>query len=212
MLELGIDGLPPERPAREGPGLRLLHVGRAVRTKGLRDVIRALAQLSDLPDVTLTAIGDGEDLPHARAEAVALGVADRVTFRGRQPKEVVMEAYAEADVFAFPSFREPTGGVLYEAMQAGLPVITVDYGGPAFITDDACAIRLQLSTPEALARDLAAAIRTLYHDPERRSAMGQAARTRVAVEGLWPRKIDRLLRHYDEVLRQEQDKKRQGDD
>jgi glycosyltransferase involved in cell wall biosynthesis len=84
-------------------------------------------------------------------------------------------------------------------MQAGLPVITVDYGGPAFITDDACAIRLQLGTPEALARDLAAAIRTLYHDPERRAAMGQAARTRVAAEGLWPRKIDRLLGLYETV-------------
>ncbi len=205
MLELGIDALPPERPVRAGTGLggaglRLLHVGRAVRTKGLRDVIRALAQLSDLPDVTLTAIGDGEDLPRARDEAAALGVADRVTFCGRQPKEAVMAAYADADLFTFPSFREPTGGVLYEAMQMGLPIITTDYGGPAFITDQACAIRLPLSTPEALARDIAAAIRNLYHDPDRRAAMGAASRTRVAAEGLWPRKIDRLLGLYDEVL------------
>ena len=204
MLELGIDDLaPPREVGREvgrDPGLRLLHVGRGVRTKGLRDAIRALAQLSDLPGLTLTAIGAGEDTPHARAEAAALGVAERVTFLGHQPHDRVLAAYGAADLFVFPSFREPTGGVLYEAMRAGLPVITVDYGGPAFITDEACALRLPLSTPQALARDIAGAVRRLYHDRDRLRAMAAAARTRVAAEGLWDNKVRRMTDLYAQVL------------
>ena len=42
--------------------LKLLHVGRAIRTKGLRDLIRALALLKEYPNITLVSAGNGEDL------------------------------------------------------------------------------------------------------------------------------------------------------
>jgi hypothetical protein len=55
LLERSHDGGTPEvKRQAEGGRLELLHVGRAVRTKGLRDVVRAMALLGDLPDVTLT--------------------------------------------------------------------------------------------------------------------------------------------------------------
>jgi glycosyltransferase involved in cell wall biosynthesis len=201
ILELGVDNLAPPRPEGVRPdGLRLLHVGRSVRTKGLRDVIRALAQLGDLPGIQLVSAGDGEDLAACRREAEELGVADRVRFEGRVPRERVSELYEEADVFVFPSFREPAGGVLYEAMRAGLPVITVAYGGPNFIVDDTSGLRLALSTPAALADDIAAAVRRLHDDPGLRDRLGRGARARVAAEGLWERKIPRIVALYEEVL------------
>ena len=127
-------------------------------------------------------------------------MADRVRFEGRVPRERVSELYEEADVFVFPSFREPAGGVLYEAMRAGLPVITVAYGGPDFIVDDTSGLRLVLSTPAALADDVAAAVRRLHDDPELRDRLGRGARARVAAEGLWERKIPRIVALYEEVL------------
>lgn len=200
LLELGIDGLPKQKATGSNAGLRLLHVGRGVRTKGLRDVIRAMALMNDLPDVTLISAGAGEEIEIARQEAARLGVLDRVTFMGKLPRAEIDDLYRTSDVFAFPSFREPTGGVLYEAMQWGLPIITVDYGGPAFITDDSCAFRLPVSTPEALARDIAQAVRTLYGNKALRDKMGQAAQRKVLAEGLWANKARHLLDLYESVL------------
>jgi len=200
VLELGIDDLAPERPLGQGAGLQLVHVGRGVRTKGLRDAVRAMAHLDDLRDVTLISAGQGEEIEKARAEAQALNVADRVTFLGQITHTEVRALYEASDIFVFPSFREAAGGVLYEAMRAGLPVITVNHGGPGFITDDACAIRLALSTPEALARDIAGAVRELYGDRDRLRAMGAASRARVAAEGLWDNKIDQMIGFYTEIL------------
>ncbi len=201
LLELGIEQAPAPRPeATPRDGLKLLHVGRAVRTKGLRDVVRAMGQLRDMPGVTLTSAGDGEDLAHCQAEAEALGVADRVRFLGRVPRAEVDRLYDDHDVFVFPSFREPTGGVLYEAMAKGLPIVTVDYGGPAYIVDDTSGIRLALSTPETLSDDIAQTVRGLAANPAARQAMGKAAQARVAAEGLWPRKVDRLMNLYSDVL------------
>jgi glycosyltransferase involved in cell wall biosynthesis len=200
VLELGIDDLAPERSLGERKGLQLVHVGRGVRTKGLRDAVRAMAHLSDLKDVTLVSAGQGEEIELARAEARALNVIDRVTFLGQISHDEVRALYESSDIFVFPSFREAAGGVLYEAMRAGLPVITVNHGGPGFITDDTCAIRLNLSTPDALAFDISEAVRKLHGDRRRLQAMGLASRARVAAEGLWDNKIAQMIRFYREIL------------
>ena len=201
VLELGIDALADSpRPARAAGQLRLLHVGRAVRSKGLRDTVRAMALLRDLPGVTLTSAGGGEEIELCQAEAQALGVADRITFLGRQPRAAVEDLYASHDVFVFPSFREPTGGVLYEAMRHGLPIITAATGGPDHIIDDTSGIRIPVVTPEQFTTDIAAAIRALSADPARLESLGAGARQKVGREGLWPAKADHMVALYQSLL------------
>lgn len=202
VLELGVTGLPPlpERPDR-GAGLRLLHVGRGVRTKGLRDVIRAMGRLRDShPDLTLDSAGTGEEIAICKAEAETLGIAGRITFHGLIPRDAVETLYASADLFVFPSFREPAGNVLYEAMRWGLPVIAAARGGPDWIVDDEMGLRVPVTDPDRYARDIADAIAALAADPECRRAMGAAARSKLEREGLWPVKAARLVRLYDEVV------------
>ncbi|MEM7742795.1 MAG: glycosyltransferase family 4 protein [Pseudomonadota bacterium] len=201
VLELGIDDLPPKVVrCREKGRLNLLHVGRGVRTKGLRDVVRSLEHLRDMPGVTLTSAGGGEEIEICRTEAVRMGVADRVRFLGRVPREEVEDLYAQADVFVFPSFREPAGGVLYEAMRWGLPIVCAKRGGPDWIVDESCGLKLDISTPEALALDVASAVRTLADDPVLRVRMGDAARQKVAEEGLWTRKAEQMVGLYQETI------------
>lgn len=200
MLELGIDGVEPPRARPLEPGrLRLLHVGRGVRTKGLRDAVRAMSQLRDLPGVTLTSAGGGEEIALCEAEARDYGIADRISFLGRQPRAAVEALYRSHDLFLFPSFREAAGGVLYEAMRHGLPVITAARGGPDFIVDDSCGIRVPVTTPEAYVTAIAGAVRALHRFPERLAALGAGARARVLAEGLWPRKAERLVALYREI-------------
>lgn len=201
MFERGHGGVQPEIARQAEPGvLRLLHVGRVVRTKGLRDAIRAMAHLPDLPRVTLVSAGGGEDLAPAQAEAAALGLGDRVSFLGRIPRAAVEAEYARADVFCFPSFREPMGGVLFEAMAHGLPVITAARGGPQAIVDDASGLRIPVTTPETYARDIATAIRRLALDPALRLKLGQGARARLLSFGSWEDRADEVLAAYRSVL------------
>ncbi len=201
MLELGIDALAPPRARDAIPGkLKVLHVGRAVRTKGLRDVVRALAHLREMPGVTLTSAGGGEEIETCRAEAQRLGVADRVTFLGKIPRAQVENLYASHDVFCFPSFREPAGGVLYEAMRHGLPVITADRGGPASVIDEMCGLKINVSDPGNYARDIATALRKLFDAPQLRARLGMGARAKVERDGLWSAKSRRLVDLYQDLL------------
>lgn len=183
------------------PGeLRLLHVGRGVRTKGLRDLVRALALLPHLPEVTLTSAGGGVEIEHCRREAERLGVADRVSFLGKIPREQVEQLYATHDVFAFPSFREPMAGVFFEAMRWGLPVIGADRGGAQALLDPSFAIKAPVHDPDQLARSLADAIEGLAHDPERVRALGEGAQARLNSLGGWPELARRVVDMYASVL------------
>ena len=199
MSDTGITAL-PDVPERRSTGpLRLLHVGRLVRTKGARDAIRAMSLLPDL-DVQLTIAGDGFDRTACQQLVTQLGLAARVRLLGRVPRAEVDELYRRADVFVFPSYREPGGNVVAEAMAFGLPLIVCDRGGPAHVVDDSCGIRVPAVDPDQFAHDLATAIRRLAADPARRDRMGLAARDRIAELSLWSNKIRQLESIYRSVL------------
>ena len=199
MSETALERVPePIVRTGAGPTLKLLFVGRLVRTKGVRDIVRAMQLLSDLP-VRLDVVGTGPELPICEALAAELGVTDRITFHGWKAKTELDAFYRDADLFVFPSYREPGGNVALEAMSYSLPLIVVDRGGPGSAVSQDCAIRLTASTPEALAREVAIAVRQLAADAGLRARMGQAAYRHVTATGLWSARIERIERIYDEV-------------
>jgi len=202
MSELGIEALvsASERALPEPGCLRLLHIGRGVRTKGLRDVIRALALLTDLPKVTLDCAGRGEEMALCQREAEKLGVGARVRFHGQIPRCEVEALYGAADLFVFPSFREPSGTVVFEALRWGLPVIAADRGGPGHVVDDSCGVRVPAESPRQLASDLAAAIRGFAVEPQRLEGLRTGASRRVEALGLWPRKAAQMVSFYHDLL------------
>jgi glycosyltransferase involved in cell wall biosynthesis len=187
-----------DRSGRTG-AVRLLHVGRIVRTKGLRDVIRAMGQTRDL-DTVLDVVGDGNDRSACETLAKELGLGDRITFHGSVPRVKVDDFYARADIFVFPSYREPGGNVSLEAMGFGLPLIVCRRGGPGANVDDSCAFRLDAHSPQQLARDFAAALRRLVDDRDLRLRMGAAARAHAASSHLWSARLDRVGSLYEELI------------
>jgi glycosyltransferase involved in cell wall biosynthesis len=200
MAETGVVRLPPpvNRSAGLEDRLRLLYVGRLVRTKGVRDAINAVSHLADL-GVVLDVVGEGPDRAECEALVKRLGLRAKVVFHGRLPRARVDEFYRRADVFVFPSYREPGGNVQFEAMAHALPLIVSDRGGPAETVDRDCALTVHATTPEQYALDIAAAIRQLA-DPGVRRRMGAAARDRVKKVGLWETKFDRVDDLYRELL------------
>ena len=200
LSETGIERLPEpvDRTGRRGD-VRLLFVGRLIRTKGARDAIRALGLVRDLP-ACLDVVGDGFDRAACEALAGELGLSDRVRFHGWLPRQRIDEFYRAADVFVFPSYREPGGNVTFEAMGHCLPVLVSDLGGPGNVVDETCGIRVHPVSPEQYARDLAAALNRLVREPGLRRSLGDGARRRVSEIGLWDSKARQLEAIYSRVL------------
>ncbi len=189
--------LPPiERP------LRLLFVGRVIRTKGILDAIRAVAIAKKSGSITLDVVGTGDLLDTCRAEAESLGIADIVRFHGRIPRSEVYEWYSRSDVFLFPSFREPSGTVVFEAMGFGLPLIVSSNGGPGYVVTPECGIRVEPGTPTQFAQDLAKAISKFTADRNLVPTLSRGAISRLEQVASWQGRVDRLFSIYTDVLNQ----------
>jgi glycosyltransferase involved in cell wall biosynthesis len=128
----------PDPDFRLNGDFRLLCVSRMPKTdhyKGFDKQFLALARLKHRPGIHLNLIGDGDNAPDLKALAAELGVAERVTFWGRQPDSVLAAAYAQCDVFSMPSAGEGFGIVFVEAMLHGKPCIGGNHGGTTSVIE-----------------------------------------------------------------------------
>lgn len=113
-------------------------------------------------------------LAQLRELAAVSGVDDHVSWLGE--REDVPELVRALDVLLLPSWEEPFGRAVIEAMALEVPVIATNVGGPAEIIQDGReGYLLQPRAPQAWAR----AIRRLAENPEQAREMGRAGRRRV---------------------------------
>jgi phosphatidylinositol alpha 1,6-mannosyltransferase len=158
----------PERRTRTDGMLNVGYVGRLSAEKSVRtlaSVGRAMAD-AGVPNVRMTLVGNGNERDWLREHvpgAVLSGV-----LRG----SALSEAYANMDLFVFPSETETVGNVVLEAMASGVPVIAMAHGGTKFIASGSRGAVLARTQDELV--QLAA---TLAADAERRRTMSAAART-----------------------------------
>lgn len=111
----------------------VLSAGELNPNKNHQVIIQALSLLQD-ETVHYIICGKGALLNQLRELAKEKGVADQVHFLGYR-KDVV-EICAQADVFAFPSYREGLGLAPLEAMYSGLPLVTSAIRGPKDFMED----------------------------------------------------------------------------
>ncbi len=185
---------------KQNKDIQLLFVGRIIKTKGLQFAIEALSLMKMREKVKFLVIGDGEELDSCIKLAKARKVENLITFKGWCSKDIVNKAYANSDIFLFPSFREPTGGVLLEAMLYGLPIITCDYGGPAYLVDSGSGIKIAPSRRDQFVIKIAEALDLLVTDGELRVRMGQNAYANALERFEWTNKMDRLDKLYKTLI------------
>ena len=167
-------------------------VARVNPWKGQRELIEAVAALSrHYPDLYLLIIGSGEEEAPLRELVAERGLSERVLFVGQQAD--VRPYLSALDLFSLPSYEEPFGLAITEAMAMALPVIACHSGGvPEIITHGQDGWLVAPRSVGAL-RD---AIHHLIADPERRQMIGLAARRRVQDSFLPSRQADRVSAIY----------------
>ena len=182
--------------------VRLLYVGRLVPSKGVSYALQALARLNaqGISRWTLDVLGDGEDRTYLESMVRTSGLAQRVHFHGRRTRAEVAEFYREADLFLFPSLREPSGNVVFEALSHGLPVLACDRGGPGFVVRADLGWKVAVDTPVQLAEAIECTLAEIFDKPQQLAVKAQAALNFTQREAAWEHKIRRMRGHLEHAF------------
>jgi L-malate glycosyltransferase len=175
----------------------ILFFANVVKRKGIFTLINAFpAVASEFPEARLRIVGDGPDLPEARQRVAALSCAHQVEFLGRQEHVDAPAFYRNCTVYCLPSFGEPYGGTLVEAMSCGKAVVVTDSGGPPYIVSKEGG----RCVPAGDSASLGTALIELLRDPARCAAMGRRNRRVVEATMSWDHVTERLENIYEITL------------
>ncbi|MGB7310739.1 MAG: glycosyltransferase family 4 protein [Candidatus Acidiferrales bacterium] len=175
----------------------ILFFANVLERKGIFTLVEAFPRvLREFPAARLIVAGEGPALPEAKSRVTALGYADRVDFVGRQERSDATGLYRRCSIYCFPSFGEPYGTTLVEAMSCGRPVVVTDSGGPPHLVSDKGAILFPAGDAAALSRALC----DLLRDPTRRAAMGRHNRRTAETTMSWDRVAEGLENIYEITL------------
>lgn len=157
-------------PAKERPNdathCRLFFVGNISETKGVGDILRAVAELKSRGlNVTINLAGKG-DIEQFQTQAQILGIQDQVNFLGLVNNKKIINLMRSADLVIIPSRHDYPEGfpmTIYEALCSRTPIVASDH--PMFIEQ----LRHKQSAlifPSGQAIALAQCIEEVWRNPE----------------------------------------------
>jgi glycosyltransferase involved in cell wall biosynthesis len=136
-------------------------------------------------------VGHGSELEWLRQRM------PRAEFTGVLKGEALSTAYANMDLFVFPSHTDTFGNAVLEALASGVPAIVTPDGGPKTIVRDGETGRI---VPD---EQFAAAVSGILANPAKHAEMRQAARE-YALTASWDAVFEGVYAGYETVLPQQE--------
>ena len=177
--------------------VRIVSTSRFIALKNVICIVEALNLVPKEYDVEGVMVGKGPELE--KVKQLAKTCPHKITFLKHMPRQDVLNQLKQGDIFITPSLKDACNLTLLEAMTVGLPIICLNWSGMAISTDDSCAIRLPVTNPEQMPKDMAAAIIKLIESPELRKRLGCAARERIRTVFNWDAKGDFMENLFNKI-------------
>jgi phosphatidylinositol alpha 1,6-mannosyltransferase len=192
VMQRGVDTrlFTPARRDRHDARFRIGYVGRLTPEKN----VQLLAELAKAllgnarREFEFYIVGQGSEREWLASHLPS------ATFAGVLAGEELARAYANFDLFVFPSTTDTFGNVVLEALASGVPCVVTSEGGPKFL--------VQTGVTGCVARDSADFVRCvlgLLHDLETLHRMRESAR-HYACGLSWDGVFERVFRHYETAL------------
>jgi L-malate glycosyltransferase len=200
MLPHGVDdAVFATHPVFEDPPAKnVLFFANLLRRKGIFTLLDAFdAVVAAFPDAILTVAGGGDEFAAVQQDVARRPWAANVRLLGNVARGDVAELLSSASVYCLPSYDEPYGMSVLEAMAASRPVVATRGGGLGYLLASDGAVGVPPRDSTALARAL---IGVLGAAPETRAAMGEANRQAVSSTYAWHSVIPRLEDIYRHVM------------
>lgn len=192
----------PEGIEREGSDqITIVFTGRLVLYKGVFLLLEAFERISRVyPNVTLIYAGEGHERTSLERYVREYNLTDRVIFTGRIDRNQLKTLLLNSDIYCLPTLKDPGGNAILEAMACGLPVISTNYGGPAYSVAENCGVLIDPISIDDYVLQLSEALIKLIKDENLRKKLGENARQHVISNFSSSELQNRILSFYKRAL------------
>jgi glycosyltransferase involved in cell wall biosynthesis len=200
MVDVGVD---PDQFQKGGGGggFSVLFAGKFEPRKGTRLLLLAFKNaLRQEPGLKLRMIGDGPEWAREKQWVADQGLEEAVELVGRCSHAEMAAAFAQADIFVFPSLRDTSGAIVLEAMASEVPTICLDHQGARLMVNMDSGIRVPVRSEAETVKAMAESLVSLSGNTTRCRMMGEKGRARVAQEFDWQCKTASLLEAYQQLV------------
>lgn len=188
LLGRGVDTefLSPQKRERDDKQIVLGFVGRLRPEKNVRLLgeIQNALQKENVENYKFLIVGEGGERTWLESNL------RNATLTGEIFGEELARAYANMDLFVFPSQTDAFGNVVLEAMSSGVPSVVMTEGGPKFLIDDG--VNGFVARDE---KDFVEKVVRLVKNSHQLPALGAAARRR-AEDSSWERVFEKTFEYY----------------
>jgi phosphatidylinositol alpha 1,6-mannosyltransferase len=193
LMQRGVDAtlFEPEKRSRKDDVLTIGFVGRLSPEKNvrvLRDIALALRQ-AGIQRFRISVVGEGHEREWLRQNV------PNVELAGMLFGDDLARAYANMDIFAFPSQTDTFGNVVLESLASGVPAVVMPGGGPKYIVMDGVTGFVAGTDAEFLQR-----VMELAGNEDLRERMGARAREHALCRH-WNRIFEQVYDTYEYCLR-----------
>jgi glycosyltransferase involved in cell wall biosynthesis len=180
----------PSRRKRVNNVLQIGYVGRLTTEKNVRFLVSLAHELQTQcqQHLEFVIVGEGSEgrwlrsnIQNARLPGVLRG-------------EALANAYADMDLFVFPSLTDTFGNVVLEALASGVPAVVTNQGGPKFLVQSGVTGFVAANETEFIR-----SVSQLTNDPTLRSRMSFEA-VKYAQTQSWDRVFESVWNVYGECM------------
>jgi glycosyltransferase involved in cell wall biosynthesis len=181
----------------------IIFTGRLALFKGCILLLKSFENLlhKGYKNIELIFAGDGEEEKNIRDYISKNNLGSFIKMPGKVNRNTLRNYLLNSDIYCLPTLKDNGGTAILEAMACSLPVISTNYGGPAYSIVKGCGILIEPTNIESYIKDLTKALESLINDRELRINMGNNARNHVVSNYSQTSLQEKALNVYNDVFK-----------
>lgn len=177
--------------------ITLSWVGLINGRKALPIALRAISKVIHKDKIILNVVGDGPNIDFCKNLAKNLGL--KVHWHGKIPNVASKKVIASSDMLFFTSVLDATSTVVFEALEASVPVLCHDSSGFGKVIDATCGIKIPLKNVKSSVDSFSKKIDYLVDNPKMLINLKKGCKERIK-EFYWDEKAKQLYTIYKKCL------------
>lgn len=184
-----------------GDYLRIITVGRYIYSKINRLTLDSIAQFKEYygDKFRFIIVGDGIERTSLEGYCKKLGLCREVVFTGWLSQEDVFKELSISDIYFSTTFKEGGTWAFFEAVTMEIPIVCLAASGPDLIVGDDCGIKVKLTTPEEVTKELAHGLFRLGTSPLLREEYSKKAKAFLLENYTWENIENTIISIYKNI-------------